>query len=133
MRPLPRRIPALAASALAAVLLTAGCSELQQVSDGVDKAQQCLQAAGIVTDTVKKVTGLVDDPAAMDKALNDGATKLGELADKASNTTLKEAADGIAANLEKLNVTDANSAVDALQKLGNDSVKWVETLTGACA
>ncbi len=132
MRPLPRRIPALAASALAAVLITTGCSEFQQVSDGVDKAQQCLQAAGIVTDTVKKVTGLADDPAAMEKALNDGAAKLSDLADKASNTTLKEAADGVANSLEKLNVTDANSAVDALQKVADDSVKWVKQLSNAC-
>ncbi|MEV7006409.1 hypothetical protein [Streptosporangium sp. NPDC051022] len=132
MRPLPRRIPALAASALAAVLVTTGCSELQQVSDGVDKAQQCLQAAGIVTDTVKKITGLADDPAAMEKALNDGAAKLGDLADKASNTTLKQAADDIAGTLQDLNVTDANSAIDALQKAGNESVKWVQQLTDAC-
>ncbi|MDP9866814.1 MULTISPECIES: hypothetical protein [Streptosporangium] len=132
MRPLPRRIPALAASALAAVLITTGCSELQQVSEGVDKAQQCLQAAGIVTETVQKITGLMDDPAAMEKALNDGAAKLGDLADKAANTTLKEAADGVAKDLEGLNVTSANDAIDAGQKVATDSVKWVERLTGAC-
>ncbi|MGV9774231.1 hypothetical protein [Streptosporangium sp. NPDC003464] len=132
MRPLPRRIPALAASALAAVLITTGCSELQQVSEGVDKAQQCLQAAGIVTETVQKITGLMDDPAAMEKALNDGAAKLGDLADKAANTTLKEAADGVAKDLEGLNVTSANDAIDAGQKVATDSVKWVEQLTGAC-
>src|SRR6478609_3378970 len=117
MRPLPRRIPVLAASALAAVLITTGCSEIQQVSEGVDKAQQCLQAAAIVTDTVQKITPLIEDPAAMEKALNDGAAKLGDLADKAANTTLKEAADGVAKDLEGLNVTDANSAVDAGQKV----------------
>ncbi|WP_433240197.1 hypothetical protein ACQPYK_34040 [Streptosporangium sp. CA-135522] len=133
MRPLPRRIPALAASALAAVLITTGCSEIQQVSEGVDKAQQCLQAAGIVTDTVQKITGLMDDPAAMEKALNDGAAKLGDLADKAANTTLKEAADSVAKDLEKLNVSNANEAVDAGQKVATDSVKWVERLTGACS
>ncbi|MFF5207492.1 hypothetical protein [Streptosporangium sp. NPDC000396] len=132
MRPLSRRTPALAASILAAVLITTGCSELQQVSDSVDKAQQCLQAAAIVTDTVQKITGLADDPAAMEKALNDGAAKLGDLADKAANTTLKEAADGVAKDLERLNVTDANSAIDALQKAGTDSVKWAEKLTSAC-
>ncbi|MEV8633570.1 hypothetical protein AB0395_18110 [Streptosporangium sp. NPDC051023] len=133
MRPLPRRIPVLAASALAAVLITTGCSEIQQVSDGVDKAQQCLQATGIVTDTVKKIAGLADDPDAMEKALNDGAAKLGDLADKASNTTLKEAADGVASSLEKLNVTDANSAVDAAQQVATDSVNWIKQLTAACS
>ncbi|MEU0516498.1 hypothetical protein [Streptosporangium sp. NPDC006007] len=132
MRPLPRRIPVLAASALAALVVTTGCSEVRQASEGIDKAQQCLQATGIVTDTLQKITGLVDDPAAMEKALNDGGAKLGDLADKASNTTLKEAADGIGKSLEGLNVTDANGAVDAAQKVATDSVKWVEQLTSAC-
>ena len=95
MRPLPRRIPVLAASVLAAVLVTTGCSELQEVSQGIDKAQECVQATGIVTETVAKVSGLLNDPAAMEKALNDGAAKLGDLADKAANTTLKEAAEGV--------------------------------------
>lgn len=133
MRPLPRRIPAIAASGLAAVLLLTGCSELQQVSDGVDKAQQCVQAAGIVTDTVKKLTTLADDPAAVEKALNDGATKLGDLADKASNTTLKQAADDVSERLNNFNVNDAQSAVDAVQKAGSESVAWIRQLTEACS
>ncbi|MEV4094979.1 hypothetical protein [Streptosporangium saharense] len=133
MRPLPRRIPAIAASGLAAVLLLTGCSELQQVSDGVDKAQQCVQAAGIVTDTVKKLTTLADDPAAVEKALNDGATKLGDLADKASNTTLKQAADDVSERLKNLDVNDAQSAVDAVQKAGSESVAWIRQLTEACS
>ncbi|MFF0576288.1 hypothetical protein [Streptosporangium saharense] len=133
MRPLPRRIPAIAASGLAAVLLLTGCSELQQVSDGVDKAQQCVQAAGIVTDTVKKLTTLADDPAAVEKALNDGATKLGDLADKASNTTLKQAADDVSERLKNFDVNDAHSAVDAVQKAGTESVAWIRQLTEACS
>ncbi|GAB2455727.1 hypothetical protein GCM10027187_25020 [Streptosporangium sandarakinum] len=133
MRPPTRRVPALAAAALAAVLVTTGCSELQEVSQGVDKAQQCLQATGIVTDTVRKVSGLTDDPAALEKALNDGAAKLGDLADQAANTTLKEAADGVAADLRKVNVTDVNSAVDAAQKTAADSARWVEQLSSACS
>ncbi|MFF4990050.1 hypothetical protein ACFY19_22925 [Streptosporangium saharense] len=133
MRPLPRRIPAIAASGLAAALLLTGCSELQQVSDGVDKAQQCVQAAGIVTDTVKKLTTLADDPAAVEKALNDGATKLGDLADKASNTTLKQAADDVSERLKNFDVNDAQSAVDAVQKAGTESVAWIRQLTEACS
>ncbi|MEU9830656.1 hypothetical protein AB0D67_03850 [Streptosporangium sp. NPDC048047] len=133
MRPLTRRVPALAAAALAAALFTTGCSELQEVSQGVDKAQQCLQATGIVTETVSKISGLTDDPAALEKALNDGASKLSGLADQAANTTLKEAADGVAADLRKVNVTDANSAVDAAQKTATDSVRWIEQLGSACS
>ncbi|WP_030923408.1 hypothetical protein [Streptosporangium amethystogenes] len=132
MRPLPRRIPALAASALAAVLITTGCSEIQEVSQGIDKAQQCVQAAGIVTETVSKVSGLLDDPAAMEQALKDGGAKLGDLADKAANTSLKEAADSVSNTLEGFNVPDANSAIDTAQKVATDSVRWVEQLTGAC-
>ncbi|MFI6511277.1 hypothetical protein ACIBCT_27025 [Streptosporangium sp. NPDC050855] len=132
MRPLPRRIPVLAASAVAAALLVTGCSEIQQVSQGIDKAQQCVQAAGIVTETASKVSGLLNDPAGMEKALNDGGAKLGDLADKASNTSLKEAADGVSNTLQGFNVTDANSAVDAAQKVATDSVGWVQQLTNAC-
>ncbi|GAA0855215.1 hypothetical protein ACFQVD_02390 [Streptosporangium amethystogenes subsp. fukuiense] len=132
MRPLPRRIPALAASALAAVLITTGCSEIQEVSQGIDKAQQCVQAAGIVTETVSKVSGLLNDPAAMEQALKDGGAKLGDLADKAANTSLKEAADSVSNTLEGFNVPDANSAIDTAQKVATDSVRWVEQLTNAC-
>src|SRR5689334_11105325 len=132
MRSLPRRTPALAASALAAVLITTGCSEIQEVSQGIDKAQQCVQAAGIVTETVSKVSGLLNDPAAMEQALKDGGAKLGELADKAANTSLKEAADGVSNTLEGFNVPDANSAIDTAQKVATDSVRWVEQLTNAC-
>ncbi|MEU8380092.1 hypothetical protein [Streptosporangium sp. NPDC048865] len=132
MRPLPRRIPVLAASVLAAALAVTGCSEIQEVSQGIDKAQQCVQAAGIVTETAAKVSGLLDDPAAMEKALQDGGTKLGDLADKAANTSLKEAAEGVSGTLQGFNVTDANSAVDAAQKVATDSVQWVQQLTNAC-
>ncbi|MDP9841357.1 hypothetical protein [Streptosporangium lutulentum] len=132
MRPLPRRLPVLSASALAAVLFTTGCSEIQEVSQGIDKAQQCVQAAGIVTEMAAKVGSLVNDPAEMEKALNDGAAKLGTLADEAANTTLKEAADGVAKDLEGLNATSANEAVDAAQKVATDSVQWTQQLAGAC-
>ncbi|MGJ6964085.1 hypothetical protein ACSDR0_19430 [Streptosporangium sp. G11] len=132
MRPLQRRIPVLAASALAAALITTGCSEIQEVSQGIDKAQQCVQAAGIVTETAAKVSGLLNDPAAMEKALNEGGAKLGDLADKAANTSLKEAAEGVSGTLEGFNVTDANGAVDAAQKVATDSVQWVQQLTNAC-
>ncbi|WP_433361720.1 hypothetical protein [Streptosporangium sp. CA-115845] len=132
MRSLPRRIPALAASALAAALITTGCSEIQEVSQGIDKAQQCVQAAGIVTETVSKVSGLLNDPAAMEQALKDGGAKLGDLADKAANTSLKEAADSVSNTLEGFNVPDANSAIDTAQKVATDSVRWVEQLTNAC-
>ncbi|MEV6859397.1 hypothetical protein AB0M44_00120 [Streptosporangium subroseum] len=132
MRPLPRRIPTISASVLAAFLVITGCSEIQDVSQGIDKAQQCVQATGIVTETAAKVAGLVNDPAEMEKALNDGAAKLGTLADEAANTTLKEAAEGVSKDLEGLNATNANNAVDAAQKVATDSVKWVEQLAGAC-
>ena len=64
--------------------------------------------------------------------LLDGAAKLGTLADEAANTTLKEAAEGVSKDLEGLNATNANNAVDAAQKVATDSVKWVEQLAGAC-
>ncbi|GIH79584.1 hypothetical protein [Planobispora longispora] len=132
MRSFPRRTLTLTASALAAALLATGCSELQEVSQGIDKAQECVQAAGIVTETAAKVAGLINNPAEMEKALNDGAARLGELADKAANTSLKEAADGVSSTLEGFNVNNANEAVDAAQKVAADSTQWVQEITNAC-
>ncbi|TKK77366.1 hypothetical protein FDA94_37720 [Herbidospora galbida] len=126
------RLLPLAAVPLSLVLLT-GCGELNEITGAIDKTQQCIQAAGIVTETVQKVTGLASDPQAVETALADGANKLENLANDAANTTLSEAANDIAGKLDAFNVQDANDAVDALQKLAADSVAWVETLTSACA
>ncbi|GAA0432288.1 hypothetical protein Acor_03380 [Acrocarpospora corrugata] len=117
---------------LAGILVT-GCGAIEEVTGAAQKTQQCIEAAGIVTETVSKITSVASDPAAVEKALNDGATKLTTLADDAANTSLKEAADGVAAKLDGYNVQDANDAVDTLQKVATDSIAWVDTLTKACA
>ncbi|WP_030454247.1 hypothetical protein [Herbidospora cretacea] len=126
------RLLPLAAVPLSLVLLT-GCGELNEITGAIDKTQQCIQAAGIVTETVQKVTGLASDPQAVEAALADGANKLENLANDAANTTLADAANDVAAKLNSFDVQDANDAVDALQKLAADSVQWAETLTSACA
>ncbi|WP_214107043.1 hypothetical protein [Acrocarpospora catenulata] len=127
MRALP-----LSAISLVAVLMT-GCGLVGDAQDTAQKTQQCVEAVGIVTETVSKVTSLVDNPAEVEKTLNEGARKLQNLADQAADTTLREAAEGVADKLSGLNVKDANDAVDALQKLATDSLAWADTLTKACA
>lgn len=126
------RLLPLSAISLVAVLMT-GCGLIGDAQDAAQKTQQCVEAVGIVTETVSKVTSLVDNPAEVEKTLTEGAQKLQNLADKAADTTLREAAEGVADKLAGLNVKDANDAVDALQKLATDSVAWADTLTKACA
>ncbi|MEO3885848.1 hypothetical protein [Nonomuraea sp. B5E05] len=127
MRHLKSRFLPLAAFAVC--LFAAGCGE---VNDTIDKAQACLEAPKIVTDLGAQITKLTDDPQAMDKALDDAATKLNDVADKATNTTLKEATDDLAATLSGISVTSVNDAVDAAQKVGTDSAAYLEKVAKAC-
>ncbi|MEO3791515.1 hypothetical protein ABGB14_15025 [Nonomuraea sp. B10E15] len=127
MRHLKSRFLPLAAFAVC--LFAAGCGE---VNDTIDKAQACLEAPKIVTDLGAQIAKLTDDPQAMDKALDDAATKLNDVADKAANTTLKEATDDLAATLSGISVTSVNDAVDAAQKVGTDSAAYLEKVAKAC-
>ncbi len=113
----------------ASCVLAAGCSE---VNSTIDKAQACLEAPKIVAELGAEIAKLTNDPQAMDKALDDAATKLNDVADKAANTTIKEASDNLAATLSGITVKDANDAVDAVQKVGADGAAYVEKITQAC-
>ncbi|GAA4069003.1 hypothetical protein GCM10022248_41650 [Nonomuraea soli] len=115
-------------TAAAAILLT-GCSE---INNTIDKAQACLEAPKILTDLGAELTRLKDDPEAMNKALDDSAAKLNDLADKASNTTIKEATDNLAAELGKINVSSVNEAVDTVQKVSSETVTYLDELRKAC-
>ncbi|GAA3466855.1 hypothetical protein [Nonomuraea roseola] len=128
MRLVSSRFVPLAAFAVA--VFATGCSEINAT---VDKAQACLEAPRIITETVTKIGTLVNDPAAMEKELDSASQKLGEVADKASNTTLKEATDDLATSLGKLDVTSANEAVDAVQKVGTDTTAYLTKLKEACS
>lgn len=119
----------LAMTAAAAILLT-GCSEINST---IDKAQACLEAPKILTDLGAELTRLKDDPEAMNKALDDSAAKLNDLADKASNTTIKEATDNLAAELGKINVNSVNEAVDTVQKVSSETVTYLDELRKACS
>ncbi|GAA3260872.1 hypothetical protein [Nonomuraea helvata] len=116
-------------TAFAACVLVAGCGE---VNNTIDKAQACLEAPKIVTELAAQVTKLTDDPKAMDKALDDASAKLNDVADKAANTTLKEASDDLAKTLSSISVKDVNDAVDAAQKVGTESAAYVEKVAKAC-
>ncbi|MEV5407729.1 hypothetical protein AB0K60_02665 [Thermopolyspora sp. NPDC052614] len=118
------RLLSLTAAAVLAVTI-AGCST-------VDKAQACLESSKIVADTVAKIGSLANDPAAMEKALNDGAARLSDAADKAGNTTLNEALDDLSKSLEGLNVKDVNDAVDAAQKAATDGAAAAEKIAREC-
>ncbi|MEU7852583.1 hypothetical protein [Nonomuraea sp. NPDC049141] len=127
MRRLKSRFVPLAAFAM--FVLAAGCGE---VNNTIDKAQSCLEAPKIVTELGAKITQLKDDPKAMEKALDDSAAKLNEVADKAANTTLKEASDDLAKTLSGIDVKDVNGAVDAVQKVGTETATYLKTVAQAC-
>ncbi|GAA4506306.1 MULTISPECIES: hypothetical protein [Nonomuraea] len=108
----------------------AGCAE---VNTTIDRAQACLEAPKIVGELTSQLTQLVNDPQAMEKALDDTAAKLNDLADSAANTTIKEASDKLAGTLSGLNVQTVNDAVDAAQKVGSDTAAYVKQVAEACS
>ncbi|SEG30169.1 hypothetical protein SAMN05444920_102504 [Nonomuraea solani] len=128
MRSLKSRFVPLAL--FATCILAAGCSE---VNSTIDKAQACIEAPKIITELGAKITQLTDDPKAMDKAIDDAATKLTGVADQAANTTLKEASDDLAKTLSGINVTTVNDAVDAAQKVTTEGAAYVEQVAKACS
>ncbi|MFC4009815.1 hypothetical protein ACFOY2_21480 [Nonomuraea purpurea] len=128
MRHLKSRFLPLTVFAMA--VFAAGCGE---VNSTIDKAQACLEAPKIVTDLGAQIAKLTNDPQAMDKAIDDAAAKLNETADKAANTTLKEASDDLAKTLSGINVDNVNDAVDAVQKVGTDSAAYLEKVAQACS
>lgn len=118
------RLRSLAAAAVL-VLSAAGCSTL-------DKAQACLESAQIVTDTISRIRALGDDPAAMEKALTDGAARLNDLAGKVGDTTLNEALTGLSRTLEGITVNDVDDAVDAARKVVTDGTAAAERIAREC-
>jgi methyl-accepting chemotaxis protein len=127
MRRLTSRFLPLAAFGV--FVLAAGCGE---VNNTIDKAQSCLEAPKIVTQLTADLARFKDDPKAMDKALDEGAAKLNDVADKASNTTLKEASDDLAKTLGSIDVNDVNDAVNAVQKVGTETAAYLEKVAKAC-
>lgn len=113
------------AAAAALVLPVAACSTL-------DKAQACLESSRIVTETIARVRALGDDPAAMKKALDDGADRLNDIADKVGNTTLNEALTDLSRTLQGISVNDVNDAIDAAQKVVTDGARAAERIAREC-
>lgn len=124
-----RRFASLAVVPALALALT-GCAE---INGTIDRAQACLEAPKIITELTGQLTQLVNDPQAMEKALDDSAAKLNELADKAANTTIKEASDSLAETLSRIDVKTVNDAVDAVQKVGTETAAYIKQVTEACA
>jgi len=124
-----RRLASLAVVPALALALT-GCAE---INGTIDRAQACLEAPKIITELTGQLTQLVNDPQAMEKALDDSAAKLNELADKAANTTIKEASDSLAETLSRIDVKTVNDAVDAAQKVGTETAAYIKQVTEACA
>ncbi|MBD3136874.1 hypothetical protein [Microbispora bryophytorum] len=119
-----RLLPSAAACA-AAVLLASGCAS-------ADKAQTCAEATRLIGQTISGIGNVVDDPAAMRKKIEDGAADLEDMANKAADTTLRDALQGLADSLQKLDVKDANAAVDAAQKVATDGANHLREVSQAC-
>ncbi|MFC6086413.1 hypothetical protein [Sphaerisporangium aureirubrum] len=124
MRFFPRAAFAISA-AVAVTVLSTGCSTL-------DKAQGCVEANKVISETAAKISGLINDPAAMEDALKDGASKLNDVADKAGNTTLNDALQNLADSLNKLDVNNAADAAQAAQKVATDAAQALRTVAEEC-
>ncbi|MEO3869219.1 hypothetical protein ABGB18_10355 [Nonomuraea sp. B12E4] len=128
MRHLKSRYVPLAAFVVC--VFAAGCGE---VNSTIDKAQACLEAPKIIADLGTQLSNLANDPQAMEKALDETATKLNNVADDAANTTIKEASDNLAATLSGITVNDVNDAVDAAQKATSEGAAYVKQVAEACS
>ncbi|GAA5079585.1 hypothetical protein GCM10023259_085910 [Thermocatellispora tengchongensis] len=109
------------------------CSEVQEVSNTLDKAQACLEATKVVGEVSSKFAGLAQNPEELGKALDEGAAKLEETAAKAGDTTLQEALQGLADAYQKLDVSDVNSAIDSAQQAATDTAKYLSDIQAACS
>ncbi|SDH45608.1 hypothetical protein [Nonomuraea jiangxiensis] len=114
----------------AVCVFAAGCGE---VNSTIDKAQACLEAPKIIAELGTKLTDFANDPQAMEKALDETATKLNTVADDAANTTLKEASDNLAATLSGISVDNVNDTVDAAQKATAEGAAYLEQVAQACS
>ncbi|GIH47779.1 hypothetical protein [Microbispora rosea] len=119
------RLLPFAAACAAAVLLASGCAS-------ADKAQTCAEATRLVSQTISEIGAVVNDPAAMREKIQDGAADLEDMANKAADTTLRDALQGLADSLQKLDVDDANAAVDAAQKVATDGATYLREVSKAC-
>ncbi|WP_283133262.1 hypothetical protein [Rhizohabitans arisaemae] len=131
MRRISRPLGVIATVSLTALLL-AGCSEIQEVNNAVDKVQACAEATRIGTTVAGKVVGLANDPAAVEKALNEASNDLKAAADKAGNTTLQEAINGLAESYRNLSLDSVNNAVDSAQKAVTDTTRYLADIAKAC-
>src|SRR5688500_13841447 len=86
--------------AFSAFVVAAGSGE---VNNTIDRAQACLEAPNIIGELTAQLGTLVNDPQAMEKALDGTAAKLNDVADTAANTTIKEASDNLATTLSGIN------------------------------
>ncbi|SDR29133.1 hypothetical protein [Thermostaphylospora chromogena] len=126
------RLPPRVIVPVAAVVLVTGCGEVQELNNKVDQAQACLEATRVVTGINDKIVEMRNNPEQLSQILEDSAAKLQDAAEKAGDTTLREALEGLAGVYRNLDISDVNSAVDAAQKALADTAKYAAEITAAC-
>ncbi|MEU8172670.1 hypothetical protein AB0C14_07325 [Microbispora hainanensis] len=119
------RLLPFAAACAAAALFASGCAT-------AEKAQTCAEATQVVSRTISEIGAVVNDPDAMRKKIEDGAADLEDMANKAADTSLRDALQGLADSLQKLDVDDASAAVDAAQKVATDGATYLREVSQAC-
>ncbi|GII78724.1 hypothetical protein Sru01_37060 [Sphaerisporangium rufum] len=119
-----RFLPLAAAGVLGLISLT-GCST-------ADKAQACIEANNAISETGTKITQTLDDPKALEKALNDGAAKLKDVGKEVGDTSLNEALTKLANGWESLDVKNAEDAVKAGQQAAQDMTEAVTAIAKEC-
>ncbi|MBX6168880.1 hypothetical protein [Thermobispora bispora] len=124
-----RTLAATTALTAFALLSATGCAE---TAETMDKARTCIEAPKAISETLDRVRRVVNDPDAMREEISAGITKLRDLADKAADTTLREALQGLTDRLERIQVSDVQQAAKAAAQVAKDTAEYLNKIREAC-
>ena len=113
---------------LAAVVMLAGCGEVQELSGAVVRVQACEDAIKLASETTGTAQRLGGDPGKLGEALDTAADDLDDAAARAGDATLKDAVEGLADYYRDLEVDG-----EAARKVASNTAKYLQVITAACA
>ncbi len=109
-----------------------GCGAVQQASDAADQANQTIDKVKLCTEALA-LAGFTPNTADPQKALEETQAKadeLGKLAEKAGDTTLKDAITGVSSTMANVTLTDFDPS--KLADWTQQKLDQVAKLSSAC-
>ncbi|WP_033435492.1 bacteriophage spanin2 family protein [Saccharothrix syringae] len=120
------------ATALAAVTALSACGTLQDAADTANAVADTASTVQVCTEALAQVSAVPFDTSTPERAVDeahDAASKLGDLAANAADTTVNEAITALAATMRDVTLQDlVSSPAEWLAAQANQ----VATLTAAC-